>query len=588
MGSREITDLRKSGNLDAALTLALQERAANPDDYNITRALAWVYREMLKNLEVADKFHDFTEKMTNIFELGINLESENFLCTSLRCHIVSIGWKLIKNDNKKTVQLKRLLELAINVPAIKDKHNSRLLKMFVKAFKDDRNCYYQLVDWQGFDNFVRNNDVNDYVSKRSKDREIPSLVESYFGTYCKHLLPVDFNGREMFDARRVDEVIPLCMKLISKYPKYRWLPYYVALLQKERGNMHEALETIRSFVRAHIKDYWAWEKLGDILTDPKEKLSCYCKGIQCRNKAEMLIGLRRKLIPRFISLSEFSAAKYEIEQIIRIRNQNNWKITQELIEWQNSEWFSSTKSTTNNISTYEKYSVNTEELLYGDIILKDVQIIWKDEQRQLARFMVVDINNRTGVFRGDIVKSLEKDNVYSVKLFVNPKGSLEPLTKPVLSVNEGLRRKDIIIKDIIILWVNMEKQIAGFLTEDAAEASTTPGVLRGHNSDEVVAYNVYSVKLIKNQKGDYEAVSKPIQTTNKRLRSMFVRPVEGVVKIPDGKKYGFISDAFISPKLIEKYQLNDGNFFKGFIVKGWYKEKKRWSWQLVDMDIIDI
>ena len=79
------------------------------------------------------------------------------------------------------------------------------------------------------------------------------------------------------------------------------------------------------------------KKLGDILTDPKEKLSCYCKGIQCRNKAEMLIGLRRKLIPRFISLSEFSAAKYEIEQIIRIRNQNNWKITQELIEWQNSE-----------------------------------------------------------------------------------------------------------------------------------------------------------------------------------------------------------------------------------------------------------
>ena len=588
MGSREITDLRKSGNLDAALTLALQERAANPDDYNITRALAWVYRDMLKNLELADKFHDFTEIMTNIFELGINLESENFLCTSLRWHIIKIGKELIKNDNKKTVQLRRLLELSINVPAIKSTANSVLLKMFVKAFKDDRNCYYQLVDWQGFDNFVRNNDVNDYVSETYNGHKIPSLVESYFGTYCKHLLPVDFNGREMFDARRVDEVIPLCMKLISKYPKYRWLPYYVAPLQKERGNMHEALETIRTFVRAHIKDYWAWEKLGDILTDSKDKLSCYCKGIQCRGEAKKLIGLRSKLIPYFISLSEFSAAKYEIEQIIRIRNQNNWKITQELIEWQNSEWFSSTKSTTNNISTYEKYSVNTEELLYGDIILKDVQIIWKDEQRQLARFMVVDINNRTGVFRGDIVKSLEKDNVYSVKLFVNPKGSLEPLTKPVLSVNEGLRRKDIIIKDIIILWVNMEKQIAGFLTEDAAEASTTPGVLLGHNSDEVVAYNVYSVKLIKNQKGDYEAVSKPIQTTNKRLRSMFVRPVEGVVKIPDGKKYGFISDAFISPKLIEKYQLNDGNFFKGFIVKGWYKEKKRWSWQLVDMDIIDI
>ena len=37
MGFREITDLRKSGNLDAALKLALQEHAAAPDDQSRQR-----------------------------------------------------------------------------------------------------------------------------------------------------------------------------------------------------------------------------------------------------------------------------------------------------------------------------------------------------------------------------------------------------------------------------------------------------------------------------------------------------------------------------------------------------------------------
>lgn len=100
MGFREITDLRKSGNLDAALKLALQEHAAAPDDSYIKSALAWVYRDMLKKLESVDRFHDFTKVLNNMLELGIDLKYENYLCLSLRWHINNIGWKLIEADKK--------------------------------------------------------------------------------------------------------------------------------------------------------------------------------------------------------------------------------------------------------------------------------------------------------------------------------------------------------------------------------------------------------------------------------------------------------------------------------------------------------
>ena len=325
----------------------------------------------------------------------------------------------------------------------------------------------------------------------------------------------------------------------------------MAQLQSARGNRHEALKTILPFVRTHRNAFWAWERLGDFLTDPKDKLSCYCKGIQCRHKAEMLIGLRKKLIPYFISFSELGAAKYEIEQIIHIRNRKEWSVPQQFIEWQNAEWFSSTQSITNNVPIYEKHSVNAEELLYGDIDLQDVLIIWKDDQKQLAGFVTDDRKCGTGIFRGDIVKNLVKYNVYSV------------------------------------LWVDREKHLAGFLIEAASETSTTSGVFRSNDSDEVVAYSIYSVELIKNQKGDYEAASKPIKTTNKRLYDRFIRPIEGVVRICDGKKFGFISDAYISQQLVHKYQLLIGDQFTGLAVRGWNTKKNEWSWRVVDIDEID-
>ena len=587
MGFREITDLRKSGNLDAALKLALQEHAAAPDDSYIKSALAWVYRDMLKKLESVDRFHDFTKVLNNMLELGIDLKYENYLCLSLRWHINNIGWKLIEADKKNTSRLRRLLKLAINVPTAKSKENSVLVKMFVKAFKDDRNGYYQLVDWQGFDNFAQNNGQDDYSSEVYNGRERPSLVENYFGTYCKHLLPEDLSGQVIFDAHRVDMFIPLCADLILKHPEYKWIPYYMAQLQSVRGNRHEALKTILPFVRKHRNDFWGWERLGDFLTDPKDKLSCYCKGAQCRNKSEMLIGLRKKLIPYFISFSELGAAKYEIEQIIHIRNRNEWDVPQQFIEWQNAEWFSSTKSTANNTPIYEKYSGNAEELLYGDIDSQDVLIIWKDDQKQLAGFVADDSKCGTGIFRGDIVKNLEKYNVYSVKIIVDNWGNLEPLTKPISTVNEGFRRKHIAKKDVIVLWVDREKHLAGFLIEDASETSTTSGVFRGNDSDEAVAYSIYSVELIKNQKGDYEVASKPIKTTNKRLYDRFIRPIEGFVRISDGNKFGFISDAYISPQLVQKYQLLNGDQFTGLAVRGWNTKKNEWSWRVVNIDEID-
>jgi tetratricopeptide (TPR) repeat protein len=317
MGFKEITNLRKAGKLDEALRVALEEHSQAPNDTYITRALAWVYYAMLKLMN-ASQFRDFKDKFYNLLQLGIDLSNEEYLLPSLQWIVNSMGWNLIKTNRKVRQNLRQLLELAINMPATKTTANSVVVKMFVKAFKKDKFAYFGLVDWQGFDNFLRTQKQDDYKSEKYNGKEMISLVESYVTTYCKHLLPEEYNGQILFERERVEQFMPYFSQLIETHPEYKWFPYYKARLQNTLGDRKAALQTIIPFVRLHRNDFWAWSQLGDFLESADEKLSCYCRGIQCNSKAKILIRLRKKLIPFFLEFSEYGAAKYELDQILQI------------------------------------------------------------------------------------------------------------------------------------------------------------------------------------------------------------------------------------------------------------------------------
>jgi hypothetical protein len=579
MGFREITDLRKAGKLNEALSLALAEHAQAPQDTYITGALAWVYYAMLKPMD-ATQFHDFNNKFRELLQLGIDISSVKFLLPSLQWVINNMGWNLMKANREMRQELRQLLRLATNIPAIKSPENSVVVKMFVNAFKKDKSAYFGLVDWQGFDNFLVTQEQNDYLSEEYNGCESMGLVESYVGTYCKRLLPEEYNGQFLFERERVEAFMPYLGKLIEAHPEYKWFPYYKAQLHNALGDRKAALQTIIPFVRLHRNDFLAWRQLGDFLESNDEKLSCYCRGIQCKSKAEMLIGLRRKLIPFFLGLSEYGAAKYELDQIVQIRNQNNWKITQQLVDWQGSDWYVSNEKNADNKAVYTKYSSSAEELLYGDIEPVDVFITWKDEKKLLAGYTVGSASSRTGVFRGNLINGLMVHNTYSVKLITNQKNEFDPISAPILCDSNSLRQQFIHRKDIIILWVDSNKHLAGFIIEGSNSSSS--GILRGNYADMVSPYLTYSIELIKNSRGDFDPVSEPVLSDNASFRSKFSREVVGTIRINEGNSFGFVGDVFISPKTVEKNNFKDGDQFSGMAIKAWNKNKSAWSWQVYD------
>jgi hypothetical protein len=65
------------------------------------------------------------------------------------------------------------------------------------------------------------------------------------------------------------------------------------------------------------------------------------------------------------------------------------------------------------------------------------------------------------------------------------------------------------------------------------------------------------------------------------FKSQFQKEVEAIVRTKPGTSFGFIGDAFIPPTLITKYNLSDGQTFKGQIIKTYDSKKKKWGWKLV-------
>ncbi|MDI9490138.1 MAG: hypothetical protein QM211_02105 [Bacillota bacterium] len=516
MKYKEIRALRKANKLEEALDMAIKAHETNPADIYVVTELAWVYYDYLKNSLEHSNFMQFFEIFNKILSLGLNFSYNELLRERLLWQINNAGWALLKLKYDTSRQLKQLLQIASHFPPTKSEANSVVTNMFIAAFKSDKKAYLNLIDWQGFDNFISEEDgiidkegklLDDFKFKKHEGSKQLSVVEKYLGTYCKHLLINNPNSKELNQLRRIQLFMPILETSIINHPEYEWLPYYKAQLLSVLGEHKNALETIIPFVRKNQNQSWSWDKLGDITKDPEEKIAFYCRALLCKNKEEMLLKIRTKLIPLLLNKSDFSAAKYELDKILLTREKNIWEITKNLNNWKKSSWYLNNQANDSNNSLYKKHSSLANDLVFDKIEAKD----------------------------------------------------------------------------IIITWLNKEKRLAGFEFNDFERENAT---IKGENTADLVIFNTYSVKLITNKHGFLEAVTKPKPTRNLALREKFVRPVEGIVRIHRQNSFGFIKqqdgDVFVSPEIINKNELLNGDPYSGFAIKTWHRQKEMWSWSITE------
>ena len=93
--------------------------------------------------------------------------------------------------------------------------------------------------------------------------------------------------------------------------------------------------------------------------------------------------------------------------------------------------------------------------------------------------------------------------------------------------------------------------------------------------------DVLSIRFNGGSKGGRYHVLTCKKVTDDSFKAEFQKEVEGTVKIPRGASFGFLGDAFIHPSLVTKYQLSDGQDFKGQTIKTYDSKKEKWGWKLI-------
>jgi hypothetical protein len=130
---------------------------------------------------------------------------------------------------------------------------------------------------------------------------------------------------------------------------------------------------------------------------------------------------------------------------------------------------------------------------------------------------------------------------------------------------------------VIVEFVNSDKKMLNFIASE-----TKFGFLKYDRffRDAKVG-DILKVRFQGGSNGGMHQLYTAIKVNDDTFKKQFMKELQGVVKIPVGKPFGFIEDVFIHPSLVSKYKLNDGLTFTGNAIKSFNQEKKQWGWKLI-------
>lgn len=404
MPAKEIKELRQSGKLEEALTLAQEELNAQPDNIWGKRNISWVYYEYLKKNAQEANFEGFLENLKNIKELNLPEEEVMIFDTSA----YQVGSMLFKIQNSEPVDYSKVNQI---FDIIRDFHFTKPAESYsllMKAFqKGSQNWsrFIEFADWWGLQNFGD----GDYQQEEYNNRQMSALVDKVYSSYCKKLIEGNaldaFGAVREVDKEKIESFLPQLNLIIDKHPEYRYLSYYKAQMLMEFGNKENVLESFLPFAKQKQNDFWVWGLMAEIFKGDKElEFACYCKALSLNTPNEFLIKTRQVFSKLLFERELFAEAKAEIVNIISVRQAKGWRIPDNIIQWTESDWYKGAKEVSNNKSLYETYSKKAEELLYTNLPEHLVVIEFVNYNKSILSFVKDKIFNGFFNYEGYVKK----------------------------------------------------------------------------------------------------------------------------------------------------------------------------------------
>ncbi|UCS94975.1 hypothetical protein KZP23_08175 [Echinicola marina] len=387
MSFREIKELRKTGKLEEALEMANQALETEPDNIWNKRAAAWVYYDYLKKSSQPDSFDAFKENLIKIKSLQLP-EDEKMVFDNLAWQIGSMVFGLHKLEHVDYGKINGLLDI------IKEFHFTKpseaysfIYKAFHKGYQN-WSKYLEFADWWNFENFL----PEDYLKEEFKDKKIMAIAEQAYIAYSKKLLEgelVDPFGQERaIDKNKIKIFLHQLDKIIEKRPEYQYPPYFKAKLLLALGDDENILSSFLPFAKQKRNDFWVWEVMAEIFPDEKEvQFACYCKALSLKTPEDFLVKLRQTFAGMLVERQMYNEAKTEIQKVVVTREQHEWKLPNQIIQWTEQDWYKSATPNMDNKYLYSKHVKKAEEILFQDVPEEVIAVEFVNENKNILNFV---------------------------------------------------------------------------------------------------------------------------------------------------------------------------------------------------------
>ena len=497
----------------------------------------------------------------------------------------SFGWELYQHtkamlarENLSVGEVKRnlsdYLKLEIEKPS---PLHSRILQLAAKlAGQDKLKMLAFSLRWNL--RYLRGEDFERY---RAEDgREFPSLAEKVIQQAGKEAAAAD-------DADGQAYMLPFIDGAMGRFPDNVFLKLNKTKLLLALGRHDEALAFGIAVTKAKSSDYWAWGLLGEILSqkDQDAALGCYCKALTCPSEDKFTGKIRLKVAKYMLEANDYAAAKHEVEAVIRAKEQEGYKIPEEVACIAAQDWFAGVQAKASNRDYYRLHAKAAEALLLSDLPWIDAclggtfVVSGRENKPKRKLFLKTDSIPRevsvpeSKVARmspatGDTVKVKgEFDENHRFNLFALERRSgaaswdvAPELLGLVNQVNEDKQ----VIRYIVSREINGEIPMSAlpcvFAEGDAIEVKLVLYV-----SKRGPQYRVLAAKASEKVPGDL-------------LRKNFTEPV----RVSNGM--GFTpSEIFIPPALMKRCEIEDGQEVSGTAVQVFNMKRACWGWKAVSI-----
>lgn len=437
MTVKEITALRKSGQLRAALDAAENEFANAINKYTVG-TLFWCLNDMYKQQDKEDAIISI-ERMKALYdEYGSEDELMQKSLAAAQKRIIpyygmikdaltkakegvdiseiystirqlydssgldpelytDFGWliyytirnTLINDVNNRKQLLNQYLKLNLSRPSVL---HSRILAEAIKI-EHTYPLQFRIRDFirlWGLENLM-DEDWEQFTTEAG--HVLPSLVEKLIGVYAKEIKTDGIIASEEFND--------LVDKALERYPQNQNMPYFKAIVLISQGNKEEAIEYYKSLILRFPSKFYLWSQIAELVEEPDIKIGLLCKALTVGVEDTFLGGVRLRLAQLLIYKGLMPNAQYELNKYKEVYSSHGWSLKPEY--WQLSNQIVNVSDEDNNQSIYLEYCPKADNFVYcalpSIIAIKISDRLLDDRNRQGKKFVQWTLRSKDGVLR---------------------------------------------------------------------------------------------------------------------------------------------------------------------------------------------